>query len=136
MKLIVCLDDKDGMLFNGRRQSMDSALRERMLTLVGSGILRMNPYSAGQFTEQTANMVVEDDFLENASAADYCFVEGTDIAPYAQQVDAVIIYRWNRTYPSDVKFPRSLFAGRWSLVQKLDFPGNSHEMLTEEIYCI
>ena len=33
MKLIVCLDDKNGMMFNKRRQSRDRVLIENVLEL-------------------------------------------------------------------------------------------------------
>ena len=35
MNIIVCLDDKNGMMFNKRRQSQDRVLRQRMLELAG-----------------------------------------------------------------------------------------------------
>ena len=45
MILITCVDDKMGMLFNKRRQSMDSILRERVLKMCAGKKLWMNEYS-------------------------------------------------------------------------------------------
>ena len=136
MKVIVCLDDRYGMLFNHRRQSSDRVLCNRIVALTENDILRMNSYSAQLFSEQGLHMLVDGDFLEKANGDDYCFVENSDITPYAEKVNAVIIYRWNRVYPSDVKFPAELFSQRWRLTSRCDFVGNSHERITEEIYTL
>lgn len=136
MKLIVCLDDRDGMLFNRRRQSSDRFLCKRLLVLSKNSILRMNSYSASLFGEQTSHVTVSEDFLETAEENDFCFLENADISPYAEKVNTVIIYRWNRVYPSDVKFPLQLYADRWHLTGKYDFSGSSHERITEEIYTL
>ena len=37
MILVICVDDKGGMAFNGRRQSMDRLLRADLLQTVGEG---------------------------------------------------------------------------------------------------
>lgn len=134
MKLIVCLDDADGMLFNNRRQSKDRIVRQKILELVGEGRLWMNGYSAKQFCGEAANIVVNEDFLAMAACEDWCFLEDTEPAPFVQKIDALIIYRWNRLYPSDVKFPTGLFVNRLKLTERNDFPGSSHEKITQEVY--
>lgn len=136
MKIIVCLDDKNGMLFAGRRQSKDSLLRQRVLELTRVSRLWMNSYTAGQFTEAAENLCCDEAFLEKAAPGEYCFVENTDISPYADQIESVIIYRWNRAYPGDVKFPMELFADVWRMESHLEFPGSSHESITEETYIL
>lgn len=136
MNIIVCLDDKNGMLFAGRRQSKDSLLRKRVLELVGSSPLWMNGYTAGQFTEDAENLRCDAAFLEKAALGEYCFVENTDITAYADQIESVVIYRWNRVYPSDAQFPVNLFNDRWQLASRFDFAGSSHEWITEEIYTL
>ena len=52
---------------------------------------------------------------------------------YRQAGTAAGTNRWNRAYPGDVFFPISLTQG-WTLAEKMDFPGNSHACITEEIY--
>ena len=49
MILAVCIDDRNGMLFNGRRQSQDRVLREDLVREAGGGPLWMSAYSARQF---------------------------------------------------------------------------------------
>ena len=46
MKLIVCLDDNNGMMFNKRRQSRDRVLVENVVELCKSEKLYTNEYSA------------------------------------------------------------------------------------------
>ncbi len=132
MKIIVCLDDKNGMLFNKRRQSSDRVLRDRILSLVNGGCLRMNAYSAKQFAED-APLQVDERFLEKAGNGDFCFVENADVTPFAKKIEAVIVYRWNTVYPSDVQFPACLLDGK-TLTSAVDFTGYSHTRITEEIY--
>lgn len=133
MKLIVCVDDNFGMLFNKRRQSKDSNVRADMLELTREGKLWMNAYSAAQF-EDGSMLHVDEDFLRKAAPEDYCFVENADMLPYADGFSGVIAYRWNRAYPSDVKFPIDLFQNRWTLISSTEFAGSSHEKITREIY--
>lgn len=136
MRLIVCLDDKNGMLFNHRRQSTDRALRQRMLTLTRDSVLRMSDYSARQFDMEASNIVVDEAFLMNTSEKEFCFAETGDIAQHIDKVSQLIIYRWNRVYPSDTKFPDALLKKGWKTVCRTDFPGHSHEKITEEIYTL
>lgn len=136
MKIAVCLDDKNGMLFAGRRQSMDRVLREAFLQLAEGGDVWMDSYTAGQFAEDTAQIRVDAQFLEKAGEDDWCFVEKANLSEVADRVKAFVIYRWNRTYPSDVKFPADLFADRWKLISSREFAGSSHEKITEEVYSL
>ena len=132
MKIIVCLDDRNGMLFGGRRQSKDSLLRTRVLDMAAEGILWMNGYSAGQFEEADC-IRCDEAFLEKAGTEDYCFVENADITPYWDRIDGVIVYRWNRHYPADVTFS---IPEHWRLAGTEEFPGSSHELITEERYML
>lgn len=133
MNIIVCIDDEYGMLFNHRRQSRDKLLRERILMLTKGTKLWMNLYSAKQFEEECAeNMFADEDFLHNAGSGDYCFVETEDITKYILKIEKIVLYRWNRRYPSDFKF--SLDLSDWTMESTFEFAGSSHEKITEEIY--
>ena len=133
MNIAVCLDDRNGMLFCGRRQSKDRYLRRALLQLAQPNNLWMNSFSAKQFEEGDA-IEVSETFLELASQGQWCFVENTDILPYRNKIEYIAIYRWNRHYPSDVKFPLDAFCDSWRLVSTRTFPGYSHDEITEEIY--
>ena len=134
MKLIVCLDARNGMCFAGRRQSKDICQREDMLALAAPGPLWMSPYSAREFDSLPDFVIVDEAYLEKAREEDWCFVEREDVSAVADTVAQVAIYRWNRHYPSDRKFPMALFENRWHLVSCREFPGKSHETITLEVY--
>ena len=55
MKIAVCVDDRNGMLFAGRRQSMDSRLREEFLNMTEPARIWMDTYTAGQFKDAIAD---------------------------------------------------------------------------------
>ena len=50
MHIILCVDDRFGMLFNGRRLSRDSALVEDAVKLCKGSKLWVNEYSDGLFS--------------------------------------------------------------------------------------
>lgn len=134
MTIVVCLDDRNGMAFNKRRQSSDRALRSRLLGLVKGTKLWMTAYSAKQFAEEAANIGVSEDLADGVSAGEYVFLETTDPSAFLGRATRLIIYRWNRTYPSDTTFPLASFVGGMSPNAVYEFAGYSHDKITEEVY--
>ena len=131
MKLIFCLDKQGGIMFNNRRQSQDSILRERVLSLCSNSTLWVSEYTAKQFTEG-GNINIDNEYLSKAAENDYCFIEDGDYS--FDNCNEVILYHWNRDYPSDVQFDFDLKANGYKRVSKTDFPGSSHKKITEEVY--
>ena len=136
MNVIVCIDDAGGMLFNGRRQSKDKILRQLARELAQGQPLWMNGYTASQFVEDGYETIVDEAFLDKAPENAWCFVENCDLLPYMENIQQVAVYRWNRRYPSDVKFPMAVLDQKFRLAGRRDFPGKSHDMITEEIYTL
>ena len=133
MHVIVNLDDNNGMMFNKRRQSKDQVLNQRILDVTRSQKLYMNAYSYKMFEPfGSTKIIVSEVFLKQAEMNDYCFVENCALSDYADQIEQLIIYRWNRSYPSDLKF--DLDINDWNLKSTFEFKGSSHEKITEEIY--
>lgn len=136
MIIIACVDDKLGMAFNKRRQSMDSVLREKLLHFCGTQRIWMRSYTAAQFNDlsDTQNIIVADDFLDKAGKSDYCFVEIDDIIPYSHKIDGILLFRWNRTYPADtfLKIPGHI--SDWHIDVIDEFPGKSHKKITMEFW--
>ena len=130
MKLIFCLDDRGGMMFNGRRQSQDKELRKRILETLDGKPLIMSPYSSKQFVEG-GNIIISDAPQSEANNGIY-FVE--DLPFSLEGVEEITIYRWNRHYPSDVKFGIDLSKEGFVLDSVYEFEGSSHEKITEEKY--
>lgn len=131
MNIIICVDDNMGMMFNHRRQSQDRVLRDRILEITKGKKLYMNNYSKSQFADSNS-IIADEDFLDKAMAGDYCFVESIDTENYISKIEKLIIYKWNRVYPSDFKFKQSL--DNFSLESVFEFKGYSHDMITEEIW--
>lgn len=134
MTIVVCLDDRNGMAFNKRRQSSDCELRARLLSVVEGSRLWMNPYSAKQFTEEKAVICVADDVAEQAATGEYVFLETTDPMAFLGRATRLIVYRWNRVYPSDTTFPLEQFTNGTAPSHRFEFVGYSHEKITEEVY--
>ena len=130
MNLIVCLDKRNGMMFGGRRQSRDKLLCERVLALT-TGKLYMSEYSAKIFPESEKISVCAE-FFSAAGKNDYCFCEEPPIT--LENAETIIIYRWNRHYPADRHFGFDLEALGFTLVSAEEFIGNSHPVITEQIF--
>ena len=105
---IVCLEERKGMQFGGRRVSRDQK-------------------ESGKVTLQAAA-----DFLEQAGEGEYCFVENTGLQAVKAKIEKIIVFWWNRHYPSDRKFDLDL--SKWNKVSEEEFAGYSHEKITKEVY--
>lgn len=133
MNVIVCVDDSLGMLFNNRRQSRDSVLINRVIDMCDKSRLWIGEFSRSLFsTFDCPIMIINDNFLSIAGAGDFCFVENVHITPFVDKIERLIVFKWNRDYPSD--FSLDVDLSEWSLVSSNDFKGSSHEEITMEVY--
>lgn len=132
MILVLCVDDKLGMAFNGRRQSRDRLLIADLAAEASGMPIYMDTRSAALFEGSEANIIPTEDFKEKADDGEYCFVEFLAPAALESKAEKLLLYRWNRRYQSDIKFDIEL--GCWKLESSVDFPGSSHEMITKEVY--
>ena len=134
MDVIVCLDEKNGMLFHGRRQSRDRRVLEDIYSSFSQRVLSIRPFSASLFAEHYPGQVCVDPLLlTHAKPGDLCFVEDLLLKPWEDQIRRLFVYRWNRRSPGDFFFDLDLSAN-WRKVYTVDFPGYSHQKLTKEIY--
>ena len=131
MNVIVCVDNELGMMFNNRRQSRDIRACEDMLRLSG-GNLVIAPYSAKLFAELEGYRI-SDDPLGEAMCGEYVLIEDRGLLRHVDKIEKIVLYHWNRDYPSDKKLDIDLSKG-WILSSTEDFAGNSHEKITMEIY--
>ena len=134
MILALCVDDKWGMTFNGRRQSMDRLLRADLLEEVGERPLWMSPYTARQFDPLPSNIRVAEDFLRQAGENDVCFAEVPPLASVLKDTKGIILYRWNKVYPADTHLDFTPEEAGFILEKQVEFPGYSHILLTKEVY--
>ncbi len=131
MKVIICLDDNSGMLFNNRRQSRDKEVLKDIMNNLEDGKLYISPFSEKLFADYIENVIVDEEFLTKAGEDDFCFVENK-LLKDVTGVDEIIVYKWNRVYPSD--FKSDVDFSTYTLVESVDFRGFSHEKITKETY--
>lgn len=134
MKLILTLDDSNGMLFNHRRQSSDRAVRDKIKGLLKGEVLYLNAYSADQFKDTDIQLFVDESFLYIAGKGNYCFVENMKLADMKKDIEEFFIFRWNRKYPSDFVLDVLPKDCGMICVNTEEFAGNSHEIITMEIW--
>ena len=130
MDVIVCLDERNGMCFNHRRQSQDRVVIADILQRCKGQPLWMNAYSAALFPE--AAIQVAEDFLQQAPAHACCFVEDQPVAKLEAAIDCLVVYRWHRHYPADRHFDVDI--SKWRLVKQEELVGYSHDVITREEY--
>lgn len=130
MHIIVCLDNRKGMLFNYRRQSRDKEIVKRIIEQSAQKV-KMSEYSARIFENFQEYIEVDNQFLEKASVGDVCFIENADINDLTD-IESITIYNWNKMYPADKYFTLSL--ENFQLIHSEEFKGNSHEKITKEVY--
>ena len=94
-------------------------VKEKILSLVEDGTLRIHPFSAKLFPEVDQ---VSEDFLSEASSDEFCFVENLPITPYLDKIDTLYLFKWNRVYPND--FAREFFSAyQLERITRLDVHG-------------
>lgn len=120
-------------MFNHRRQSRDQAVTERIQGLCKGKKLWMNAYSHKLYGGlEEIEAAVEEDFLSLAGKGEFCLVESENLAPYAEKIEKIFVYWWNRIYPADCYLDLDL--SQWVRTRRNEFTGSSHEKITEEIY--
>lgn len=133
MTIYVCLDDKNGMLFNNRRQSRDTMVLEDIRAGLPD-VLTIDPFSEKLIRSAEIPYVLAPEEPASLSPEAHFFVENRAAADIVPMASSVVIYRWNRRYPADVFWDIDLVAYGFSLIQTSQFPGKSHEIITKEVY--
>ena len=128
MIAIVCLDENNGMFFNERRQSKDRYVIRDIVHMVENNTLYINEYSKELFENTPANIQISEDYFNQVSDNEYCFIENqiVDIL----KAKKVVVYRWDKVYPADYKLPLR----QYKLVSTLEFQVYSHDKIVKEVY--
>ena len=134
MRVIVCVEDRGGMTFGGRRVSRDREVIADIAKDMKGASLIAESYSKILFEDVDCNVRYTDDPLDEAEENDTCFVERADLSPYADKINALTVYRWNRRYPWDKGLDISPELCGLRLFSTSDIVGYSHEKITKEIY--
>lgn len=128
MVIITCLDQKNGMRFNHRRQSRDREIIKDIYETLLDAPLYMHPNSETLFKNYPGTIITDTDFMDKTNM--FCFVESSDFNK--EYVDEIIIYRFDKTYPADEFFPIHL--SDYVLMAESEFKGYSHDLITKQVY--
>ena len=131
MTVFICVDDNFGLTFNNRRQSRDSVVVEKIREITGENKLFIRPFSEKMINE---GVVVSENMLDECKEGDFCFVEDVDIAPYAEKISTLVLFKWNRSYPSDTRLDIDPAKDGFRMLTLTEFKGNAHERITKEVY--
>ena len=80
------------------------------------------------------DLCIEEDFLGRAEQGDYCFVEDRGILEAVEKIEELIIFRWNRRYPSDLHLDFLPREKGFVCTGMEEFPGHSHDKITMEVW--
>lgn len=133
LTVAVTVDNKMGVAFNKRRQSRDKLLIEDLCKTSGTDIY-VTSYSALLFEDFEERIKIVKDPLTECPDGGTCFLELTDISNHLDNISELIIYRWNKIYPSDKKLEVDILESNFNLISTCDFVGKSHDIITKEIY--
>lgn len=134
MTVFVCIDDRGGMLFNKRRQSRDSRVIEDVIRTAEDGVLYISDFSEMLFEESEASVISVPDPLESAGEGGFVFIENRHLKEHIKKIDRLIIYKWNRKYPSDFTLDIDPIADGFKKKSTREFGGTSHDKITREDY--
>lgn len=129
----VAVDDREGMMIFGKRQSRDRVLIADFVSSMGDKPIFISPFSKVIFEPHENVNIVENPFLESSDGG-ACFIESFALSPYIDMIETLVIYRWNELYPSDVKLDVDVEKSGYKLVSVREFQGSSHERITKEVY--
>lgn len=143
MKLVFVLDQKNGMMFNHRRQSFDQAIIKKVVNDVNEikGCLWLSDYSKELFASYDVNVMPLEEFdLSKANEKDFIFIENIDVDLEAMIADKEVsvelnFYRWDKVYPSDKKmtFTKELLDA-FFVKDSYEMSGETHDVISVEIW--
>jgi hypothetical protein len=130
----VFVDDRGGMLFHGRRQSRDREALADFARLTAGRRVWTDGFSAPLLAQGGLAPTADEAFLARCGAGEYCFVEDRPLLPWAERLEGLVLYRWNRAYPGDFFLDADPAALGLVLAERTEFSGSSHPRITRERY--
>ena len=133
MTVIFCLDENKGMLFNDRRLSRDAMVFEDIKTYL-TGTLKINSFSEKLVAASGINYEIFKNFVTNPDLESSYYIENISVKENLDKIDRIIVYWWNRKYPSDTKLDFDPLECGYKSTSVYEFVGKSHEKITREIF--
>lgn len=134
MRLIVIIDENNGLSFNNRRQTQDSFLIKHMIEIAEreSSIIWIKDRSKDLF-EGYSNVQILDVDCFSIPAGDFIFLEDGDANEVAMASDVIYLYQWDKTYPSDEVFVfTNQLLNAFDVVESEEIEGEYHSIYFEK----
>lgn len=131
MKIILCLDDNKGLLFNNRRQSRDKAVLDDIFNNLNGEKLAVTTFSEKLFSDYAEKIVVDDNPFGKEEIS-VVFSENLSLQQFMAKIDKIIVYNWNRVYPCD--FYCDIDFLQLKMIEETELTGNSHEKITKQVF--
>ncbi len=143
MRVVYVLDQKNGMMFNHRRQSFDQTIIKKIVEDVKdtNGRLWLSDYSKELFASYDVKVMPLEEFdLTTINDNDVVYVENIDVDLEAMIADKEVsielnFYRWDKVYPSDKKmtFTKELLDA-FFVKDSYELSGDIHDVISVEIW--
>lgn len=125
MTLILWAGKNGEMLFNRRRCSRDSQVIADIFAIYDPAQICVSAYSSPLFPGARVIDVWQE--AENG----VLFLEDFPLSPALDQTKRLIVYRFDRVYPADVRLE---IPQAFHLKESREFSGSSHDKITREVY--
>lgn len=133
MIVIVCVDQRNGLAFNGRRQSRDRMVAADILKESAGRRLWMTPSSRRLFLPEAGDLPGAG-LPGPGRSGRAVLCGGAAPAPWMDRIEGMILYRWDRVYPADLHLDVVPSLPVWHLVSAGELPGFSHKKIEKEVY--
>ena len=134
MTVVVCTDNRGGMLFAGRRTSRDRAMLADLGERLAGRRLLCHPYSEKLLTDAGLSPTVREDCLDVAEDGDVVFVECLPLLPHRERIACLIVYSWGEAYPYDTRLDLLPREEGYRLTDTAELVGYSHKVITREVF--
>ena len=99
-----------------------------MREIVGDAVIYMNAYSKKLYQEFPDAWCMKI-FCSGPEGRGDCLVEDQKLSPVEEKIEKIIVFRWNKVYPADMRLDLSL--DQWKLESLRELEGSSHKILQE-----
>lgn len=131
MIIICCVEERNGMSFEGRRCARDAKMRDDVRSLYPC--LSMDAYAYAMYAQDDVDYPYE--ICEDLSQAHYpCIVETIAPSLFEKDLQQIVLYQWHRQYPSTIQMDINLHDSSWECIDTYCFEGSSHDKITRAIF--